>query len=108
MISKEAKSQPKEEILGQISNQAITSMMEENRVFPVPEEFAQNAAVRSMEEYRAIYDWSIKNPEHFWSQMANQLDWYKKWDRFLDYDFKDSPEVRLLYRWQDKRVLQLP
>ena len=26
--------------------------------------------------------------------MAEQLDWYRKWDRFVEYDFKDKPEVR--------------
>ncbi len=94
MISKENKSQPKKEILGQISNQAITSMMEENRVFPAPKEFTQNAAVKSMEEYKKLYDESIKNPDKFWGKMAECLDWYKKWDKYEVYDFKDKPEVR--------------
>ena len=83
-----------EGILGQISDQAIASMMEENRVFPVPEEFAKNATIKSFEEYKAIYDWSIRNPEHFWTHMAQNLDWYRKHDKFLVYDFKDNPEVR--------------
>jgi acetyl-CoA synthetase len=26
--------------------------------------------------------------------MAEQLDWYKKWDKYEAYDFKDKPEVR--------------
>ncbi len=37
-----------EEILGQISSEAISSMMEENRVFSPPKEFSKNAAVKSM------------------------------------------------------------
>jgi len=94
MSDKGITNETSEEILGQISDQAISSMMEENRVFLAPEEFTKNAVVRSMEEYKAIYDWSIKNPEHFWGQIAEQLDWYKKWDNFLVYDFKDKPEVR--------------
>ena len=94
MSNKEITKETNEGILGQISDKAIASMMEENRVFPVPKEFAENAAIRSMEEYEAIYNWSIKNPEHFWSTMARQLDWYKEWDKFLVYDFKDKPEVR--------------
>jgi len=94
MSSKQISDDANDEILGQISTKAITSMMEENRVFPVPKEFAQKAAIKSMEEYKAIYNWSIKNPEHFWGNLAHQLDWYKEWDTFLDYDFKDNPEVR--------------
>ena len=84
----------KEEILGQISDQAITSMMEENRVFPPPKEFSKNAAVKSMAEYKALYDESIKNPDKFWGKMAEELDWYKKWDKYEIADFKDKPEIR--------------
>lgn len=94
MSNKEITNETNEEILGQISDKAIVSMMEENRVFSVPEEFAENAAIKSLEEYEAIYNWSIKNPEHFWNTMARRLDWYKKGDKFLDYDFIDKPEVR--------------
>jgi len=83
-----------EGILGQISDQAITSMMEENRVFPVPAEFAKKAAVKSMVEYKKLYDESINNPDKFWGKIAEELDWFKKWDKYEVYDFKDNPEVR--------------
>jgi len=83
-----------EEILGQISGKEIASMMAENRVFQPSKEFSEAAALKSLDEYKALYNWSIKNPEEFWGQMANQLDWYKKWDKFLEYDFKNKPEVR--------------
>jgi len=84
----------KEEILGQISDQAIDSMMEENRVFAPPEEFSRNAAVKNMAEYKALYDESLKNPDKFWGRMAEQLEWYKKWDKYEIADFKDKPEIR--------------
>src|SRR4030042_2126262 len=83
-----------EEILGQISDQAISSMMEENRVFAPPKEFSKNAAGKSMAEYKALYDESLKNPEQFWGRMAEQLDWYKKWDKYEIADVKDKPEIR--------------
>jgi len=83
-----------EGILGQISDQAITSMMEENRVFPVPSEFAKKAAVKSMVGYKKLYDESINNPDKFWGKIAEELDWFKKWDKYEVYDFKDNPEVR--------------
>jgi acetyl-CoA synthetase len=87
-------SRTEEEILGQITGKEISSMMAENRVFPPSQEFSQSASLRSLEEYKALYNWSIKDPEGFWGKMAEQLDWYKKWDKFLEYDFKDKPEVR--------------
>ena len=91
--AKEA-SRSEEEILGQISGKEIASMMAENRVFQPSMEFSKVAALRSLEEYKALYNWSIKDPEGFWGKMAEQLDWYKKWDKFLEYDFKNKPEVR--------------
>ncbi len=94
MDNKENTAKAKEEILGQISNQAISSMMEENRVFAPPEEFSKNAAVKSMAEYKALYDESLKNPDQFWGRMAEQLEWYKKWDKYKIADFKDKPEIR--------------
>ncbi|MFA5317405.1 MAG: acetate--CoA ligase, partial [Dehalococcoidales bacterium] len=73
---------------------AITSMMEENRVFPTPEDFQKKAVLRSFKEYRALYNWSVADPESFWSEIAGNLDWYKKWDKVVEYDFTDNPEVR--------------
>jgi acetyl-CoA synthetase len=94
VATSEETARSEEEILGQISGKEIASMMAENRVFTPSREFSQTAALRSLEEYKALYNWSIKDPEGFWGQVANQLDWYKKWDKFLEYDFKDKPEVR--------------
>ncbi len=91
---KETSGKANEEILGQISSEAISSMMEENRVFPAPQEFAKNAAVKSMAEYKALYNESLKNPDKFWGKMAEELDWYKKWDKYEIADFKDKPEIR--------------
>ena len=32
-----------------------------------------------------IYDRSIKDPEAFWAEQARNLDWYKTWDKVLDW-----------------------
>jgi len=71
-------------------NDVITSMMEEKRVFPVLEDFSSTAQIRSLQEYKAIYNWAVADPEGFWSQVANQLDWYKEWDKVLVEDFKEG------------------
>jgi len=68
----------------------ITSMMSENRVFTPSEETRQKAYIKSLEEYRQIYQRSIDDPEGFWAVMAEQLDWYKKWDKVLIEDFKEA------------------
>jgi acetyl-CoA synthetase len=65
----------------------ITSMMEEKRIFYPPKELAKKAYVKSMDEYKKIYKRSIDDPEGFWGEMAQQLDWYKKWNKVLVEDF---------------------
>jgi acetyl-CoA synthetase len=68
----------------------ITSMMGEKRVFNPPKEFSERAYIKSMAEYKELYQRSIKDPEGFWGEMAGQLDWYKKWDKVLVEDFKEG------------------
>ncbi len=69
---------------------AITSIMDEKRVFPPPAELSKEAYIKSMAEYREIYQRSIDDPEGFWAEMAEQLDWYQKWDKVLVADFKEG------------------
>ena len=45
---------------------AITSMMAEKRVFDPPEELSKQAYIKSMAEYREIYERSVDDPEGFW------------------------------------------
>ncbi len=68
----------------------ITSMMEENRVFQPGEETSKNAYIRSLDEYKEIYRKSVEDPETFWTEIAEQLDWYRKWDKLLVEDFKEA------------------
>lgn len=70
------------------SAKSITSMMEEKRVFNPPEEASKKAYIKSMDEYRKLYKRSVDDPEKFWAEMAQELDWFKKWDKVLVEDFK--------------------
>ncbi|MFW5906713.1 MAG: acetate--CoA ligase, partial [Desulfobia sp.] len=72
----------------------ITSLLSEARVFDPPEKGRDQAWVKSMDEYNSVYQHSIDEPENFWSERAEELvDWDKKWDRVLDWDF-DKPEIK--------------
>ena len=68
----------------------ITSMMAEKRTIYPPDELAKNAYIKNMGEYKEIYQKSIDDPERFWAGMAEQLDWFKKWDKVLVEDFKEG------------------
>ncbi|MBL7208543.1 MAG: acetate--CoA ligase [Dehalococcoidia bacterium] len=69
---------------------AITSMMEEKRVFEPPEGLSKDAYIKSLGQYREIYQRSIDDPEGFWAERAEQLAWYRKWDKVLVEDFKEG------------------
>ena len=58
----------------------ITSLLQENRVFKPPSGFSKKAHIKSMDDYRKIYEESIKDPVSFWEDKAGQLSWFKKWD----------------------------
>jgi len=51
----------------------IESLLKEKRVFPPPEDFRQAAHVKSLEEYRRLYEKSVKDPEGFWAEQAQAL-----------------------------------
>lgn len=43
--------------------------------------------ISSFEEYQKAYNKSVSDPEGFWGEIANDLQWRKKWDKVLDWDF---------------------
>ena len=47
------------------------------------------ARISSFEEYQSEYQKSIKNPEVFWADKADQFVWSKKWDKVLDWNFSE-------------------
>ncbi len=70
---------------------AITSMMEETRVFNPPAELVEKAYLKSIDEYKAQWKRSVEDPEGFWGEKAEEmLDWYKKWDKVLVEDFANG------------------
>ena len=50
--------------------------------------------IKNLEEYYKVYRKSIREPELFWEEIAEEhFNWYKKWDKVLSWDFK-KPEVK--------------
>ncbi len=56
------------------------------KFYPNPE-FSKNAHVPSLQKYREIYQRSAEDPEGFWSETAERLDWFQKWHTVRQYDF---------------------
>jgi acetyl-CoA synthetase len=39
---------------------------------------------KGFKSYEELYQWSIQNPQEFWADQANELEWFQKWDKVLD------------------------
>ena len=53
-----------------------------------------NYHIKHLEEYYQVYRKSVRNPESFWEEIAEEhFMWRKKWDNVLSWDF-DKPEVK--------------
>ena len=61
-----------------------------NNKFPPPDSFASNAHISSMDQYRELYKQSIDDPDDFWADKAERLDWSKKWSNVRTFDFVDG------------------
>ena len=57
---------------------AITSLQAEGRTIPVPAGFAEKAHVSGLDQYQKMYDRSVKDPDGFWLEQAQSLEWFKK------------------------------
>lgn len=69
--------------------------MSEHRVFPVPAAWAANAWADSA-RYEAMYRRSVEDPEGFWREQGQRLDWIKPYTQVKDVSFA-SRDLRI--RW---------
>ena len=53
-----------------------------------------NYHIKNLEEYFQIYRKSVRNPEGFWEEIAEEhFQWRRRWDNVLSWDF-EKPEVK--------------
>src|SRR3954463_8102894 len=64
----------------------ITTMSTENRRFKPSKDFSKRAHIKSLAQYKKIYNASIKAPEKFWAQVAQQeLVWFRPFKTTLQW-----------------------
>jgi acetyl-CoA synthetase len=49
--------------------------------------------ITSAEQYRQAYQESVEEPEKFWAAVAASFQWRKKWDKVLEWNFRE-PSVK--------------
>jgi acetyl-CoA synthetase len=87
----------------------IDSTLVEQRSFEPPAEFSQKAQIKSLAEYEALYKESVEQPEKFWARAAQELHWFRKWDKVLEWKAPWAKwfvggEINLSYNCLDRHV----
>ena len=63
--------------------------MSEPKIFEVPEKVKAKAWIDN-ETYLKMYEESVTDPELFWDKQAERLDWFKKWNNTLEWDYNQG------------------
>ncbi len=58
--------------------------------------------IKTLEEYHHVYKQSVDQPEEFWANIASQFLWKKKWNKVLNWNFKE-PYIK----WFDGATLNI-
>ncbi len=67
--------------------------MSEAKVYPAPAPLAGAAHINA-EQYAALYQRSISDPDAFWAEQAEQfVSWSRKWDKVQDWDY-DKVDIK--------------
>lgn len=62
-------------------------------LYPVSADFAKNALINET-MYKEMYTRSVQDPESFWSEQAERLHWFKKWDKVKEVSFKTPVSIK--------------
>ena len=79
-------------------DKAIDSLMTENRTFPPLEGIKANAHIASEEQYKEMWEKSIKDPDGFWLEQAKSLKWFKEPTKSLEYTW-DTKARKIEHTW---------
>src|SRR5919198_5582085 len=63
----------------------IESHLVEKRIFKPRRDFAKNARIKNLAQYRRMYRESIQQPAKFWAREASELVWRARWKKVLEW-----------------------
>ena len=73
------------------------------KLYPVPPQFAAAARI-GRDDYRRLYDESLRDPDEFWGRMARRIDWLRPFGKVHDVSF-DARDFRI--RWYEDGQLNV-
>ncbi len=86
---------------------AISSVMQETRVFPPSEQTVKNATIGGMAAYEALCKEAEQDYAGYWARLAKEhVEWHKPFTQALDES--DAPFFKWFTDGEAERLLQLP
>jgi acetyl-CoA synthetase len=87
----------------------IQSVLNEQRVFAPSTDFQSRAHIKSLADYERLYREAEQNPEKFWAGIAQELHWFKPWERVLEWNLPFSKwfvggELNISYNCLDRHL----
>jgi acetyl-CoA synthetase len=77
---------------------AMQSLMVEKRKFPPSDQVRKRAHIQSFEQYKTMWEKSIKEPKEFWLEQAKALSWFKAPTKALEYVW-DTKGKKIEHTW---------
>lgn len=93
-----------------MSQPTIESILQENRSFAPPVAFAQQARIKSLEDYEQLYERAKADPLKFWEELAQkELHWFEKWHTVMDWQppfvkWFDGGKTNISYNCLDRHL----
>ncbi len=80
--------------MGTEDKKAISSLMTEDRKFPPPPEITANAAIKTLDEYKKMWEASVADDSSaFWLEQAKTLAWFKEPTKGLEYTWDTEKRI---------------
>jgi acetyl-CoA synthetase len=66
----------------------------DGQVYPPTAAISEQAYIKSMDQYREMYQRSIEDTEGFWGEIAEGYYWKQKWSKVREFDFKGDISIQ--------------
>ena len=71
--------------------------MSDQTIFPVPEIIAKNSFINN-DKYLELYQQSLDEPETFWAEQGNRINWIKRYTKIKDVSYqKENVHIKWYY-----------
>lgn len=84
---------------------------EKRKILFPPEGISRNAYIKNMDQYKEMHRRSLEDADAFWGEMAETLDWFKKWDSVHSWDpeacectWFEGGKINVSYNCLDRHV----